>query len=122
MRASASEKETAAASSPVADAISAAKRNMGPGAIVTNAQAGKTYTGKIIGVTGTHPDTIAIQKISGNQAVLHRIKDISAETNIQVGADVSIARGKNGKATVRTREELDRNEKTKEYGERERER
>jgi hypothetical protein len=127
MRASAAEKETAAASSTAGSAInaaaarSAAKKKM-PGAIVTDAEPGKTYMGKIIAVTGSHPDTIAIQKISGNQAVLHRIKDISAETSIQVGADLSIAKDKNGKTTVRTREELDRGEKTKEYGEKARDR
>jgi hypothetical protein len=57
-------------------------------------------------MTGNHPDTIAIQTISGNQAVLHRIKDIATESNIAVGSDLSITKGKDGKLSVKTQEEV----------------
>jgi hypothetical protein len=111
MRSAATAKETSASQarhgqSHTADATALAKQKMGKEAIVTSARTGRTYSGKIIGVIGSHPDTTAIQRISGNQAVLHRIKDIAAESNIAVGADVSITKGKDGKISVKTREEM----------------
>jgi hypothetical protein len=110
MRSAATAKEASAASqsrqSNTADATALAKEKMGKEAIVTSSRAGRTYSGKIIGMTGSHPDTIAIQKISGNQAVLHRIKDIAAESNIAVGNDLSITKGKDGKLSVKTQEEV----------------
>jgi hypothetical protein len=106
LRNSASEKEASASKSASARATAIAKEKLGQGAIVTNAQSGRTYSGKIIGVTGNHPDTIAIQRISGNQAVLHKIKDIAAESNISVGAELSITKGRDGKTTVRTQAEI----------------
>jgi hypothetical protein len=111
MRSAAPTKETTASQyrQNRSDATTLAKDKMGKGAIVTNAQAGRTYSGKIIGVAGVaknHPDTIAIQRISGNQAVLHRIKDIASESNIAVGADLTLAKGKDGKTSVKTREEM----------------
>jgi hypothetical protein len=78
-----------------------AKEIMGDWTIVTNAQRGKTYGGKIIGITGDPPDRTAIQRINSNLAILHRIKDISSETNLYVGADVLISRDKNGKTTIK---------------------
>jgi hypothetical protein len=111
LRNSAAEKEASASKSTSAKAVFIAKEKLGQGAIVTGAQPGRTYNGKIIGVTGNHPDTIAIQRISGNQAVLHKIKDIAAESNISVisvGADISITKGRDGKTTVRTRAEIAR--------------
>jgi hypothetical protein len=104
LRNSASQKEASASKS--AKAVSIAKEKLGQGAIVTNAQPGRTYSGKIIVLTGNHPDTIAIQWISGNQAVLHKIKDIAAESNISVGAELSITKGRDGKTTVRTQAEV----------------
>jgi hypothetical protein len=109
MRSAATAKEMSAShsrQSHTADATALAKQKMGKEAIVTSARAGKEYSGKIIGMSGSHPDTIAIQKISGNQAVLHKIKDIAAESNIAVGADVTITRDKDGKISVKTREEM----------------
>jgi hypothetical protein len=106
LRNSAVEKEASASKS--AKAVVIAKEKLGQGTIVTNAQAGRTYSGKIIGIAGSHPDTIAIQRISGNQAVLHKIKDIAAESNISVGAELSITKGRDGKTTVRTQAEIAR--------------
>jgi hypothetical protein len=88
------------------DATALAKQKMGQETIVTSAKAGRTYSGEIIGIAGSHPDTIAIQKISGNQAVLHRIKDIEAESNIAVGSDLSITKSEDGKISVKTQEEV----------------
>ncbi|MDR1732360.1 MAG: ssDNA-binding domain-containing protein [Synergistaceae bacterium] len=107
MRASASAKEEQALSNPTAAATKLAKEKMKRGAIVTDAQAGKTYTGKIIGLAGTHPDAIAVQRITGNQAVLHKIKEIATESNlaVTVGAGLTITKGMDGKSTVKTREE-----------------
>jgi hypothetical protein len=125
MRAAATAKETANAPSPVAAAIQSAKQKMGPVSFVTNAVTGRTYTGKILEIAGHYPDTVAIQKIAGNQAVLHRIKDISANTNISVGADLSITKEKDGKAykiTVKTMSEIEKAEKAQAQSISERER
>jgi hypothetical protein len=105
LRNSAAVKDADAAKNPVASAKSLAKEKMGHGAIVTNAQPGRSYSGKVIGIAGAHPDTIAIQRISGNQAVLHRIKEKSAEANMAIGADVTISTGNNGKIEVKSRNE-----------------
>ena len=107
-RSAATAKEASASKSRqdhTADATALAKQKMGKEAIVTSAKAGKTYSGKIIGMAGSHPDTLAIQRISGNQAVLHQIKDIATESNIAVGSDLSITKGKDGKISVKTQEE-----------------
>jgi hypothetical protein len=111
MRSAATAKEASASAlksrqSHTADATALAKQKMGKEAIVTNARTGREYSGKIIGMIGSHPDTIAIQKISGNQAVLHRIKDIATESNIAVGSDLSITKGKDGKISVKTQGEI----------------
>ena len=86
---------------------------MGQETIVTSAKVGRTDSGEIIGIAGSHPDTVAIQRISGNQAVLHKIKDIETESNIAVGSDLSIAKGEDGKISVKTQEEVAK-EKAKE--------
>ncbi|GHV28519.1 hypothetical protein FACS1894167_05710 [Synergistales bacterium] len=104
LRSSASGKEASASNS--ANATAVAKQKMGLGTVVLSAQTGRTYSGRIVGITGSHPDKIAIQRISGNMAILHRIKDIAAETNIAVGDDVSITKGRDGKSAVMTREEM----------------
>ena len=121
MRSSAASKEDAA-SRNTSEAAVFAKRKMGPGVIVTTAQKGRTYTGRIIGLSGSHPDTLAIQRISGNQAVLHRIKDIASESDIAVGAELSITRGRDGKAAARTRGEISKAKDSREYDAMERER
>jgi hypothetical protein len=114
MRSSAVSKEDAA-SRNTAEATALARGKMMPGVIVTAAQKGRTYTGKIIGMTGSGPDTLAIQRISGNQAVLHKIKDIASESNISVGTDLSITKRRDGKTTVKTREEISKEQERKEY-------
>lgn len=127
MRASAAAKETSSRASagdkkPVAAAKALAKRELGPDTIVTNAQAGKTYEGKIIGMTGSIPDRVAIQRITGNQAVLHRIRDMATESGLAVGAELSITKGREGKLTVKTREAREELSQTqdREIGERSR--
>ena len=89
-----------------ADATALAKEKMGQETIVTSAKVGRTYSGEIICIAGSHPDTVAIQRISGNQAVLHKIKDIETESNIVVGNDLSITKGEDGKISVKTQEEV----------------
>jgi hypothetical protein len=110
MRSAATAKEASAASqsrqSNTADATALAKQKMGKETIVTSAKSGREYSGKIIGMTGVHPDTLAIQRISGNQAVLHKIKDLATESNIAVGSDLSITKGKDGKLSVKTQEDV----------------
>jgi antirestriction protein ArdC len=115
LRSSAASRETRASQGLSENAAALAKGKMGQGVIVTHAQAGRSYSGKVIGIVGAHPDTMAIQRISGNQAVLHRIKGIAAESNITVGADLSITKGRDGKTTVKTREELSKAKENKEY-------
>jgi antirestriction protein ArdC len=104
LRGSAAVKEADAQSLGL-DARAIAKEKMGRGTVVFYARPGKSYNGKVIGIAGAHPDTIAVQRISGNQAVLHRIKDIAVESSISIGADLSISNGNGGKITVKSREE-----------------
>jgi hypothetical protein len=85
-------------------AAALAKQKIGPDAIVTGAQPGRSYTGKIIGIAGSGPDTIAIQRISDSQAVLHRIKEIPEGTNITAGDGLSITKGKDGRYAVSPRD------------------
>jgi antirestriction protein ArdC len=113
MRNAATMKE-ANAQGGIAGAAAIAKEKMGKGAIVTSAKPGRSYSGKIIGIVGAHPDTIAIQRISGNQAVLHRIKEKSAEANMAIGADVTITKGQDGKTEVKARDESTRERDTRE--------
>ncbi|MDR1377169.1 MAG: ssDNA-binding domain-containing protein [Synergistaceae bacterium] len=110
LRASASARETKAheAGSGV-DKISAARnvarQHLGDGAIITSAQPGKTYSGKIIGVLGglTSPDRSAIQVIGDNHAILHDIKNLSDKSNIKVGEDVNLAVDEQGNSAVHDR-------------------
>jgi hypothetical protein len=78
---------------------------LGNGAIVTSAQPGKTYSGKIIGVLGglTSPDMGAVQVISGNHAILHDIKNISDRTNLKVGEEAAFAVDAEGYSAVQER-------------------
>ena len=101
MHAAAGAKERTAGKVRFADAVDVAKGLMGEGAIISNAQPGKPYTGQIVGLVGKEPDLIAIQRISGNQAVLHKIKEVAAEANIEVGAEVTITKGSDGQSVVR---------------------
>jgi antirestriction protein ArdC len=100
LRASASSREAGAGS----EARDIAKKQLGNGAIVTNAVPGRKYSGKIIGIAGDGPDRTAIQAISGNHAVLHEIKDISAKSNVKTGEDVSLTADAHGYSTVSGRD------------------
>ena len=96
----AAEKESAA-SEAKSKALGAAKAVLGPRVLVTDAQAGRSYRGKIIAMTDTH----AIQRISENQAVLHEIGIMAREAVLEVGSDVSVTLHKNGSSTVKARSE-----------------
>ena len=96
----AAEKESAA-SEAKSKALGAAKAVLGPRVLVTDAQAGRSYRGKIIAMTDTH----AIQRISENQAVLHEIGSMAREAALEVGSDVSVTLHKNGSSTVKARSE-----------------
>ena len=96
----AAEKESAA-SEAKSKALGAAKAVLGPRVLVTDAQAGRSYRGKIIAMTDTH----AIQRISENQAVLHEIGSMAREAALEVGSDVSVTLHKNGSSTVKARTE-----------------
>lgn len=96
----AAEKESAA-SEAKSKALGAAKAVLGPRVLVTDAQAGRSYRGKIIAMTDTH----AIQRISENQAVLHEIGSMAREAALEVGSDVSVTLHRNGSSTVKARSE-----------------
>jgi antirestriction protein ArdC len=112
LRASASMRETNAHAAgngmdKIAAARNVAKQHLGDNAIVTSATPGMTYSGKIIGILGglTSPDRDAIQAISDNHAVLHDIRDISAKSNLEIGADLSIACDELGYSSVQAKNE-----------------
>jgi antirestriction protein ArdC len=91
----------------ISAARNVAKQHLGDNAIVTNAQPGHTYSGKIIGILGglTSPDRSAIQAISDNHAVLHDIKNISAESNLKIGDDITLAADEQGYSSVQAKNE-----------------
>jgi hypothetical protein len=68
------------------EAISIAKGIMGKNAYVISAQAGKKYSGEIIAKT----EEYAIQRVTENKAVLHEIESLPAESNIKVGAKITL--------------------------------
>lgn len=100
LRASATRNEASGAPSRLAEAREAAQRRLGSGAIVTSAQPGKTYSGKIIGVLDNDTDKSAIQVISGNHAVLHAIRDIAAKSALNIGDDVNLSVNDDGNSVV----------------------
>jgi hypothetical protein len=91
LRASASSREAGAGTDKIAAARNVARQHLGKDAIVTSATPGHTYSGRIIGMLRglAGPDKSAIQAISDNHAVLHDIKDISANANLKAGDDVT---------------------------------
>ncbi|MDR1482130.1 MAG: ArdC family protein, partial [Synergistaceae bacterium] len=94
LRASASSREAGAGIDKISAAGNIAKQRLGDGAFVTNAQPGKTYSGKVIGILGgltSSPNRDAIQAISDNHAILHDIRNISAESNLKIGEDITLA-------------------------------
>lgn len=114
MATSANEKEAVAGKSRFAAATEMAKEKLGPSTIVSNAQPGQSYTGKIVGLVGHGPDAIAVQRITDNQAVLHKIKDMAAETNVEVGAKLTISKGSDGKSIAKGKDEMSRTEEREE--------
>jgi hypothetical protein len=86
----------------IAAAKNVAKKELGDGAIVTSAQPGHTYSGKIISILGglTSPDIGAVQAISDNHAVLHNIRNISVESNLKIGEDITLAVDEQGYSAV----------------------
>jgi antirestriction protein ArdC len=107
LRASASAKEASVGVDKIAAARNAAKEHLGKDAIVTSAQPGRTYQGNIIGILGglTSPDRSAIQAIGDNHAILHDIKNISANANLKIGEDVSLAADEQGYSSVQAKDE-----------------
>ena len=103
LRASASARESNAGTDKLAEGRNVAKKQLGSGAIVTSATPGKTYSGKIIGTVGDGPDRAAIQAISGNHAILHNIREISAKSNIKLGEDVSLTADEQGYSVIQSK-------------------
>jgi antirestriction protein ArdC len=95
--------ESGAGMDKLAEARTAAKKHLGDGAIVTTAQPGKSYQGKILSIIGSGPDRAAIQAISDNHAVLHDIRDIAAKSSLEVGKDVTLATDAEGYSAVQDR-------------------
>jgi 2C-methyl-D-erythritol 2,4-cyclodiphosphate synthase len=118
LRASASAREAKANEAGTGiDTISAArnvaKKELGDKAIVTSAAPGRTYSGKIIGILGgiTSPDRSAIQAVSDNHAVLHDIRNISANANLKIGEEAEIAVDEQGYSAVKGMEAETRSQK-----------
>jgi hypothetical protein len=97
----------------ISAARNAAKKELGDKAIVTSAAPGRAYSGKIIGILGgiASPDRSAIQAVSDNHAVLHDIKNISANANLKVGEDALLAVDEKGYSALKGREAETRSRK-----------
>lgn len=93
LRASATQREASASPNKFAEARAVAQKHMGSGAILTSAQPGKHYSGKIVAVMDNGPDKAAIQMLSGSHAVLHTIKDLAVKSNLKVGEDMTLSVG-----------------------------
>jgi antirestriction protein ArdC len=107
LRASASSREASVGVDKIAAARNVAKEHLGKDAIVTSAQPGRADSGKILGILGglTSPDRSAIQAIGDNHAILHDIKNISANANLKIGEDVSLAADEQGYSSVQAKDE-----------------
>ena len=90
----------------IAAARNVAKKELGDNVIVTSAQPGHTYQGKIIGILGglTSPDKSAVQAVSDNHAILHDIRNLSAESNLKVGEEITLAADEQGYSAVQGRD------------------
>ena len=74
-----------------------------------------TYKGEIIGLTQTY----AIQKVNGETAILHRIKDLQSQDKnahglIQEGQEVSIVKDENGVSITPWNKEREERERIRE--------
>ncbi|MDR0764299.1 MAG: ArdC family protein [Synergistaceae bacterium] len=107
LRASASSREASVGVDKIAAARNVAKEQLGKDAIVTSAQPGRTYQGNIIGILGglTSPDKSAIQAIGDNHAILHDIKNSSANANLKIGEDANLAVDEQGYSSVQAKDE-----------------
>ncbi|MDR1510940.1 MAG: ssDNA-binding domain-containing protein [Synergistaceae bacterium] len=108
LRVSASSREASVGVDKIAAARNVAKEHLGKDAIVTSAQPGRTYSGKILGILGgltSGPDKAAIQAIGDNHAILHDIKNISANANLKIGDDASLAVDEQGYSSVQAKDE-----------------
>lgn len=90
LRASASRHEANAPPNALAQAHETAKKGLGSGAVVTSAQAGRSYDGKIAAVLGSCTDKVAIQMISDNHAILHTIRDAATRSALKVGQEMTL--------------------------------
>jgi hypothetical protein len=113
LRASASMRESKANDTgtgidKIAAARNVARKELGDNAIVTSAWPGHTYSGKILGILGgltSGPDKAAIQAISDNHAVLHEIRNISANANLKVGDEINLVVDEQGYSAVQAKNE-----------------
>ena len=105
--ASASSREASVGVDKIAAARNVVKEHLGKDAIVTSAQPGRTYQGNIIGILGglTSPDRSAIQAIGDNHAILHDIRNISANANLKIGEESSLAVDEQGYSSVQAKDE-----------------
>lgn len=103
LRASATGHEDSASPHNLAEARETAKKHLGGNAMITNAQPGKSYVGKILDVLPGGPDRTAIQVISDNHAVLHTIRDTAAKSALKVGDDMNLVVGEDGNSVVQGR-------------------
>jgi ribosomal protein L35AE/L33A len=97
--------EAANEPSAIADPVQAAKSAIGRNAIVTSAQAGKTYTGEIVSIEGDY----AVQKIASGRGIvhdLHKIADRAELTGLfslqKDGGKISISYDGERNASVKT--------------------
>jgi hypothetical protein len=97
-----------------------AKEIMGPSTVAKGAGNNKTYSGKIVELTGGY----AIQAINANAAILHKLEDLSkaekdgkGQIKIQIGESISVARDAFGVVSIspynkeREEKELERQRK-----------
>jgi hypothetical protein len=99
----------------IADPVQAARSVIGQNAIVTNAQAGKTYTGEIVKIEGDY----AVQKIASGRGIVHDLHKIADRSELaglfnlpkDVGK-VSISYDGERNARIKTRSRDDEREST----------
>jgi hypothetical protein len=91
-----------------------AKSIMGESTLAAGAENGKTYNGKIIGVTAGY----AIQAVNRDTAILHKLenlakaeKDGKGEIKIKEGENLSIARDSFGVVSIETLESFEKKQK-----------
>jgi antirestriction protein ArdC len=82
-----------------------AKQALGDAAVVSTAQPGRAYEGKVIGVLALgETDKTAIQAVSDNHAVLHDIRNLSLTDGIKPGEVMSLEVDERGLSAVKQTE------------------